>query len=84
MNMMFIQDCSVAIIPNIHNGRRRLIVHGSGSSTVNHMWLDSEGSWGTTTESITSGHHFTRVVSVAKYEHYLMGGSTSRHGKSTR
>ena len=47
------------------------------------MWLDPESGWGTTTGSITS-HVKPQVVSVAKYEHYLMGGSTGRYGKKVK
>ena len=77
-------DCSVAIMHNHHNGRRRLVVHASYSTRVQLMWLDPQSSWTTMTSSITSMHSM-RVISVTKFEHYLVGGYTSRHGgRSTR
>ena len=78
------KDCTAAIVHNRDNGRRKLIVYGRSSSTVNCIWMDPWGSWTTCTSGYSSSQ-YQYIVSLTKFEHYLMGGYTSTHSSpSTR
>ena len=80
--MIFLhQDCAATIVSDQYSGRRKLVVYGSYSTTVNFKWLDPHGGW-TTISASQHNNEWMKSVSVTNYEHYLMGGYTSNHYES--
>ena len=76
------RDCAAAIIPYKDSMRRRIVVYGIWARRVNYVWLDPAGSWSTMEESHFH-NEYMYAVSVSKYEHYIMGGKSNRHGDIT-
>ena len=76
------RDCAAAIIPYKGGLRRRIIVYGIWARRVNAVWLDPQTGWHTIEESHFH-NEYMYAVSVSKYEHYIMGGKSNRHGDVT-
>ena len=76
------RDCAAAIIPYKGGLRRRIVVYGIWSRRVNYVWLDPPSTWSTMDESHFH-NEYMHAVSVTKYEHYIMGGKSNRHGDIT-
>ena len=76
------RDCAAAIIPYKGAMRRRIVVYGIWERRVNYVWLDPPSDWSTMEESHFH-NQYMYAVSVSKYEHYIMGGQSNRHGDIT-
>ena len=77
------QDGACTILYESRTKTRRLILIGGYNEEAQYNRLDSNSHWKSMTDPL-SYVRFMHIVKLSEYEAYMMGGYSTRHGKSNQ